>query len=1153
MIKSSVKPLQPQSSTRSSFQMSQQSAEGFGHCSAALQVRLQAYLGTHYTLLESDLAALPPNLNLSPETQSQLYFTIREAMQKAVSQATEAATTLFTNAAILEAETAVHPGTTSSQNNVGTNIDIGGELRSDEHEVQLQSQEAPTSVPLQAPESASPTPAQVPLPASPRKRSIDMVEMVEDDHSHGGYLPRQRKALKTRAHQDARKQMRSQEQVEYAKEQARKARTRQLRRWNGISAYRRRQQYLVWILVHKQFNDKVGKFTDQDPSPDYKFMSSDEECFLQAGLASLECKGSLRASNINSVGRTCDHSGSQNEVTASGIEIVRHIFDPTGGQHDVIVSLSPVPDPATLIPPTTERTQGMVGVEENDTAPSSNFVLGSPIQESATMEDVQIQPPSSTVSTLASPQTPDSTFSDARNGYSTEDTEMSGDEGQVKFGSQNSNSLLNTSSTGTVLAMNIFQSTSDPEMTDAPNARTVPVLNTPTALVGDAQMDEVQEETPLVVTGRSSDTSMQEAQATAEQPSAFHSAESASGIQVNTSMDHSSEMSDRATIGTINQATSSENMGESSNVQPQSAFSIAVSTPTRGVKRSLEGSSLIVAADQGKKPKLASPSMISQTLTSHQSEVAQSPLLITSGVSFQTSQLFDCIEKSALMAAKDMIAESDDGNRSTLRMCLIQFTATHPGLNDQLRHDLTSLIDQKYPAVRSEIVTEPQTSEQAQEIPCVVQQHFECLEASAITAVENEDGLIDTDEGYPEAVRGNIKSAIESSAASDQLKRDVQFLTYQKYPLQFEGATGMMTDPQKQGKIPESPNVFDSPLRYAEWVLRWHPLLIPNVHKPLVRTLISEAEQIDPEIAWLKAMKTSPQLVGSLQDGLMAGHPNYKLRGQAAPGEDHQSWEYRELHSRTRLTLANEFSSIAKTDPEIYGQVLQHAFDMDLHPADCFRDEHRSGLSSETYDKIMKFVPALDNVRLDDYFAQEHCGATLTEKQRESLPKDVGGTADDLVERLKHMGSLDILQEATELFFAAGNFAQRTNVFRRALRNAGLCTDLGNYAFRDFQSWLKTIELGSDQSDADTEADAGYVMDEDSQELQAQLYMELEYALQELLKLRYPRTQKSGATEALRPPLREAKGEYGAAEQKQEAKVSKGDAPKSSKGAIWKR
>jgi len=1148
MNKPSVNALQPQSSTRSSSQ----SAEGFGHCSAALQVRLQAYLGTHYTLLESYLAALPPNPNLSPEIQSQLYLTIREAMQKSVSQATESATTLFTNATALEAETAVHPGTTSSQNKVSANINTGGELRSDEHNFQPKSQEVATSVPSQAPESWSPTPAQVRLPASPRKRSIDMVEMVEDDHSHETYVPRQRKAVKTRVHQHAREQMRSQEDAECAKEQARKARARQLRRWNGISAYRRRQQYLVWILVHKQFDVKVGKFTDQDPSPNYKCMSPDEEGFLQAGLTRLECKGSLRASNINSVRRTFDRSGSQNEVTASGIEIVRHIFGPTGGQHDVTVSLSPVSDPATLIPPITERTQEMVGIEENDTAPSSDFVLRSSFQKSAAMEDVQAQPLSPSVSTIASPQTPDSTFSDARNGYSTEDTEMSGDEGQVKFGSQSSNSLLNTSSTGTVLSINIFQPTSDPEMTDVPNARTKPVLNTPTVLVGDAYMHEVQE-TALVVTARSSDTSMQEAQATPEQPSAVRSAASASGIQVDTSMDHSSDIADLATTGTINHSTSSENLEQSSNVQQQSTFNIAASAPARGVKRSLEGSSLIVAADQGKKPKLASPDVLSQTLTSHPSEVAQSPLLITSGVSFQASQLFDCIEKSALMAAKDLIAESDEGHRSTLRVCLIQFTVKNPQLNDQLRHDFLSLIDQKYPAVRSEIVTEPQTSEQAQEIPCVVQQHFECLEAIAITAVENEDGLVDTDEGYPEAVRGNIKSAIESSAASDQLKRGVQFLTYQKYPLRFEGATGMITDPQKQGKIPESPNVFDNPLRYAEWVLRWHPLLIPNVHKPLVRTLISEAGQIDPKTDWLKAMKTPPQLVGSLQDGLIVGHPNYKLRGQAAPGEDHQSWEYRELHSRTRLTLANELSSIAKTDPETYGQVLQHAFDMDLHPANCFRDEPRSGMSSESYDKIMKFVPALDNVRLDDYFAQEHCGATLTEKQRKSLPTDVSGKADDLVERLKHVGSLDILQEATELFFATGDLAQRTKIFRRALRNAGLCTDLGNYAFRDFQSWLKTIELGPDQSDADTEADAGYVMDEDSQELQAQLYMELEYALQELLKLRYPRTQKFGATEALRPPLREAKSECVAAEQKQEAKASKGDAPKSSKGAIWKR
>lgn len=50
------------------------------------------------------------------------------------------------------------------------------------------------------------------------------------------------------------------------------------------------------------------------------------------------------------------------------------------------------------------------------------------------------------------------------------------------------------------------------------------------------------------------------------------------------------------------------------------------------------------------------------------------------------------------------------------------------------------------------IVTEPQMREQTQEVPDVVQQHFECLETSAIEAVKNEDGLVDTDEGYQEAL-----------------------------------------------------------------------------------------------------------------------------------------------------------------------------------------------------------------------------------------------------------------------------------------------------------------------------------------------------------------------------------------------------------------
>lgn len=375
----------------------------------------------------------------------------------------------------------------------------------------------------------------------------------------------------------------------------------------------------------------------------------------------------------------------------------------------------------------------------------------------------------------------------------------------------------------------------------------------------------------------------------------------------------------------------------------------------------------------------------------------------------------------------------------------------------------------------------------------------------------------------------------------------------------------MMTYPQMQEDLPEPPKVYDDPLGYAGWVLEWRPLLIPDIHKPLVKMLASEAARINPSSKWLEAMSTPSHLVGSLQDGLMMGHPNYKLRAQAASSEAYQCWEYRDLHRQTRLKIEDELHSITKYNPEEYGQVLQCAFDTDLHPADCFRDEHRSGLSSEAYDKVMNFVPALDNVRLDDCFAKTHCAATLTEKQTKSLPVDVIGDACDIFDRLKHLGSLDVLQEATEQFFATDDFAERRNIFRRALRRAGLCTDLGNHAFRAFQAWLKRIEFSSTQSDADMKAGAEDAMKDDMNDIvkakakaeeddrvasQAQIEMELETALQEILKLRYPRTQKFGAAQALRPPLREA---YEVAEQKHQPATSKGDAPKSSKGVIWRR
>jgi len=1172
--------LQPNLNSQSSFHVSRQGVEGFGQPPIVVKA-LQAYLGGHYASLENDLAGLSPRPNLSPEIQSQLYHDILEAFHKSLSQTPKIAINSLTNVTVLQTETTVQQDTSpfaentapgSSQKDVGADTDMGNESRLEEQNVQSHSQQVSAPASAQAPENVEPTSAQIPMPVSPRKRSRDMIEDIPN-HRACGREPGQCKAVKIRAHEDVKEHMRktrTQGDAEDGKEQARKARVEQLRDWHkgcAKSAPERRQEYQAWVLLNKKLTARTEKFTDQEPSTKYEVMGPTEEGILCGRLTNIECKRPLPASEIKIVRRMFDYPGSQNEVTTSGVEIARRIFVSPDGRNAVTVGLNSSPDPATQTSSVTEPTQDMDGIQENGVAPTQVLALVSPIQEGTAMEEVQIVPPSPDVSNLASPRTPDSTFSDSRNGYSTEDTEMSGDEGQVRFGSGSTQPMLNVLPTTTVPAMNIsqalniIQEVNDPKMTDAPRVQVGLLSNTSTALVGDATMDDIHDEVSLVEPVRSSDTSMQEAQATPEQVNVFHSAGTPFNTQMGASADQPLQMADLLTANATGQSTSSEDLMQTSHMQPQSATTIAAGAPTRGVKRPAEDPTQVVTSYSGKKRRTASPRKTPQTPTSPPPALVQSPSLTTSQVPFQTMQLFEFIETNAETVAKGFVAESDEGYRSHLRMVLRGFTIEHSGLADQVKNDILVLVDEKYP-LHHGLVVGPQMWGQKQEVPDVVQQHFECLEATAIDAVKNEDGLVDTDEGYQEALRSNTKSAIENSTASAQLKDDLRFLLYKKYPLRFEGATDMMTYPQMQEGLPEPPNVYDDPLGYAEWVLEWRPLLIPETHKTLVKMLVSEAARINPSSKWLEAMGTPSHLVGSLQDGLLMDHPNYKLRGQAASSEDYLCWEYRELHPRTRLELKEELLDIAKYNPEEYGRVLQCAFDMDLHPADCFHDENRSGLSSEAYDKAMDFVPALDNVRLDDFFAKTHCAATLTEKQMEALPVDVSGDAYDLVDRLKQLGSLDILQEATEQFFARGDFAERRTIFRQALRRAGLCTSIGNYAFREFQAWLKRIELGPPESESETEAGAQDAMKDgmndiekakakaeadDRAEAEAQIVIELETALQEILKLRYPRTQKFGAAQALRPPLRET------AEQKHEPAIRKGDAPKSSKGAIWKR
>lgn len=704
--------LQPKPNFQSSSH-SQQGVEGFGPGQVVVQA-LQAYLGVHYASLESNLVGLSPKPSLSPEIQSQLYRTIQEALHNSMSQAPKFATNSLTNVTVLQTETIVQPDTTSlsenttpgsSQDDVAADIDMANGLQLEKQNVQSQSQQVSAPVSAQAPENAEPTSAQVSIPVSPRKRSRDMIEDIPS-YRGCGRGPGQCKAVKMGVHGDVKQQARrtrTQEDAEYVKEQAHKARVKQLRNWHKgcaksarKSAHERRQEHHAWILTNKKLSDRIEKFTDEEPSTKYEVMNPAEEGILCGRLTNIECKRPLPASEIKIVRRIFDYPKSQNEVTASGIEIARRIFVPPDGQNAVTVGLNSVPDPATQNPSVTEPTQDRDGTQENGVAPSPDLALVPSIQEGAAMEEVRVEPPSPNVSTLASPRTPDSTFSDVTNGYSIEDTEMFGDEGQVRFGSESPKPMLNAPTTTDVPAMNISQAmdvsqtVNDPKMTDAPSAQMGLLSDTTTASVGDETMDDVHEEASLVEPTRTSDTSMQEAQATPEQPGVLHSAETALDTQMGASVDQSSQTADLLTVDATDQSTTSEDLMQSSNMQPQSATTIAAGAPARGVKRPAEGPSQVVTAYQEKKRKMASPRKTPQTPTSPPPAVVQSPSLITSQVPFQTGQLFDSIESSAKMAAKGFVAESDEGYRSHLRMLLIGFTIAYPGMADQLRNDVLS-------------------------------------------------------------------------------------------------------------------------------------------------------------------------------------------------------------------------------------------------------------------------------------------------------------------------------------------------------------------------------------------------------------------------------------------------------------------------------
>lgn len=172
--------------------MSQQGVEGFGQDLVVVQA-LQAYLGVHYTSLESNLVGLSPKPSLSLEIQSQLYRTIQEALYNSVSQAPKFATNLLiTNVTVLQTETIVQPDTSSlsedttpgsSQEDAAADIDMANGLQLEEQNVQSQSQQVSASVSAQAPHNAEPTSAQVPISVFPRKRSRDM---IEDIPSHRG-------------------------------------------------------------------------------------------------------------------------------------------------------------------------------------------------------------------------------------------------------------------------------------------------------------------------------------------------------------------------------------------------------------------------------------------------------------------------------------------------------------------------------------------------------------------------------------------------------------------------------------------------------------------------------------------------------------------------------------------------------------------------------------------------------------------------------------------------------------------------------------------------------------------------------------------------------------------------------------------------------